>query len=206
MAVRIKICGITNLDDALLAAKLGADALGFIFYDKSPRFITPAAAREIIRKLPPFISTVGVFVNESAAVIRRIMEDCRLDVLQFHGDEPGGLTEINPGRRIKAIQIKDVSSLECIRNYPAGSAFVLDAYHPDKFGGTGLSFDWSLVREFLDDYRIILAGGLSAQNVSRAVETIKPYGVDVASGVEAKPGHKDPDKLRKFIAAVRTAC
>ena len=205
MAVRIKICGITRIKDALLAADSGADAVGFIFYKKSPRYISPEAAGEIIQKLPPFITSVGVFVSEQEEIVKNTVSLCQLDAVQLHGDEPADFLAGAPFKKIRAIRVKDSNSLDIISDYQAGSTFVLDAFHPDVHGGTGLSFDWSLTRDYLDDYNIIIAGGLKADNVANVIEEFNPYGVDVSSGVEIEPGVKDPDKLCNFIKIARQA-
>ncbi len=209
MGIRIKICGITNEVDAQAAARLGADALGFIFYPKSVRFVTPEVALEIITKLPPFVSTVGVFVDEPADRIVRTAEMCGLNAVQIYPNGPGGPDEFDeslsdlPFRVIRAIRVKDAGSLKVISSYKGGTAFLLDTYRPGTPGGTGSSFDWDLVKKYIPDYRIIIAGGLSAENVGRVVGEYAPYGVDAASGVESEPGVKDHQKLERFITNAR---
>lgn len=205
MAVRIKICGITNTDDALLSAKLGADALGFIFYKKSPRYISPVDAKSIIKKLPPFVSRVGVFVNESRDSVIETATECSLTAVQLSGDETRDFLMSLPFRAIKAIRVKDDSSLRVIRSYNPGATILLDSFVPGAYGGTGTSFDWQLVGGYLNDYHIIMAGGLRPENVSDMVSGLKPYGVDVSSGVEQSPGKKDPEKLRSFVRNVKNA-
>jgi phosphoribosylanthranilate isomerase len=201
--MRIKICGITNLKDALLAAALGADALGFIFYPKSPRALAPEAARAIIQQLPPFISTVGVFVDEEAATVRELAARVGLDWLQLHGKESPEYCRSLGRRVIKGFRIKDQSSLGDLAIYrDAVQALLLDTYKKGQTGGTGESFDWQLAREARQFGPIILAGGLKPDNVARAIKTAQPEAVDVASGVEAAPGEKDPEKLRAFFEAV----
>jgi phosphoribosylanthranilate isomerase len=203
--VKIKICGITNLDDALLAAELGADALGFIFYPKSPRKVAPEAAREIIAQLPPLVVSVGVFVDEAAAVVRDLADRVGLDWIQAHGQESPEYCR-NLGRRvIKGFRIKDESSLHELEAFRgAAQAFLLETYKKGRVGGTGEIFDWRLAREAKKFGRIILAGGLTPKNVAQAIATAQPQAVDTASGTEAVPGKKDPAKLRAFFKAVRS--
>ncbi len=207
--VRIKICGITNLEDALLAAELGADALGFIFYAKSPRKVDPEVARAIIAQLPPFVAAVGVFVDEAAAVVRDLAARVGLDWVQLHGQESPEYCR-NLGRKvIKGFRIRDEKSLLELEPYrDAVQAFLLDTYKKGQVGGTGEVFDWHLALEAQKYGRIILAGGLDADNVAQAIATARPAAVDAASGTEAAPGKKDPAKLRAFfIAAVsRSSC
>jgi phosphoribosylanthranilate isomerase len=203
--VRIKICGITNLEDALLAAALGADALGFIFYAQSPRAVGPETARAIIAHLPPFVAAVGVFVDEDAAVVQDLAARVRLDWVQLHGAEsPDYCRSLGP-RVIKGFRIQDATSLGELAPYrDAAQAFLLDTYKKGQVGGTGESFDWHLAREAKKYGPIILAGGLSAANVARAIAAARPAAVDAASGTEAAPGRKDPAKLRAFFTAVRS--
>jgi phosphoribosylanthranilate isomerase len=204
--VRIKICGITNLKDALLAAELGAHALGFIFYPKSPRKVEPDAARTIIAQLPPFVLTVGVFVDEELATVRDLAAGVGLDLIQLHGNEPPDYCRGLGRRVIKAFRVRDESSLLEIEKYQgAAQAYLLDTYKPGQVGGTGETFNWDLAREAQECGSIILAGGLTADNITQAIRTARPQAVDVASGVEAAPGKKDPEKLRAFFAAVREA-
>ncbi|MCK4622465.1 MAG: phosphoribosylanthranilate isomerase [Desulfuromonadales bacterium] len=201
---RVKICGITNLEDALQAVEAGADALGFVFYHRSPRFVTPREVQKIIAELPPFVTTVGLFVNEPLLRIRRTMAAARLDVVQLHGDESPEDCLIEPLRVIKALRIKNAASLEGAARYQV-SALLLDAWSDEHYGGTGLSFDWQLVRRLTGKRPLILAGGLTPENVVDAVRQIKPYAVDVSSGVEAAPGKKDHQKVAEFICRVRNA-
>jgi phosphoribosylanthranilate isomerase len=202
--VRIKICGITNLEDALLAAELGADALGFIFYPKSPRKVEPEAAREIIVQLPPFVAAVGVFVDEAAAVVQELAGRVGLDWVQLHGQESPDYCRNLERRVIKAFRIKDEDSLRSLADYQGvAQALLLDTYKPGQEGGTGEIFDWRLAREARKYGRIILAGGLTPDNVARAIFTAQPQAVDTASGTEAALGKKDPAKLRAFFQAVR---
>lgn len=202
--IRIKICGITNLDDAMAAAELGADALGFNFYPESPRFIAPEAAAEIIYQLPPFILTVGIFVNEPEEKVREIHERTGIQVFQFHGDESPEFCERFERRVIKVFRVKDKESLHSIMHYKA-SAFLLDSHKDGLLGGTGVPFDWDLAQDAARSRRVILAGGLTPENVGEAIRRVKPYGVDVAGGVEKEKGIKDHGKIKKFIAEVRKA-
>jgi phosphoribosylanthranilate isomerase len=202
--VKIKICGITNLEDALLAAELGADALGFIFYAKSPRKMAPETAREIIAQLPPFVASVGVFVDEAAAVVQELAARVGLDWVQLHGQESPEYCR-NLGRRvIKGFRIRDAESLRPLADYRgAAQALLLDSYKKGQAGGTGTAFDWHLAREAKKYGRIILAGGLTPENVAQAIAAARPQAVDAVSGTEAAPGRKDPAKLRAFFKAIR---
>jgi phosphoribosylanthranilate isomerase len=198
--VRIKICGITNLEDALLAAELGADALGFILYPPSPRAIAPDAARAIIAQLPPLVTTVGVFVDEDAATVQELAAVVGLDWLQLHGQETPDYCRAMGRRVIKAFRIRDENSLADLAAYQgAAQAFLLDTYKKGLVGGTGETFDWDLAREARKYGPIILAGGLTPENVSRAIASAQPQAVDVASGVELTPGKKDPNKMAAFF-------
>ncbi len=202
--VRIKICGITNLDDALLAVELGAHALGFIFSLQSPRKVEPEAARRIITHLPPFVLTVGVFVDEESAVVRDLAAGVGLDWIQLHGSEPPDYCLSLERRVIKAFRVRDESSLSEMEKYrDAVPAFLLDTYKPGQVGGTGETFNWDLARQARKYGPIILAGGLTPDNISQAIITARPQAVDVASGVEAAPGKKDPEKLRAFFNAIK---
>jgi len=199
---RVKICGITNPEDARLACDLGADALGFIFYARSPRSITPDRARAIAGALPPFLTKVGVFVNESAQVIREITDRVGLNLVQLHGGEsPKYCRELRlPYTKVFRVQADfDVQEMG---KYVDAVGFVFDTYRHDAYGGTGETFDWAIARQATQYGSIILSGGLSANNVRAAIETVQPYAVDVASGVEAEPGKKDPNKLRAFFHSV----
>ncbi len=200
---RIKICGITNITDALEAVELGADALGFNFYPKSPRFISEEAVREIIRKLPPFFVSVGIFVNEPSEMIRKILESTGIQTIQLQGDEPPDFCSQFSQPVIKAVRIKNHDSLKAVKDYQV-SAFLLDSYSPGYYGGSGKAFDWSLAVKAKKYGRIILAGGLSPDNITEAIREVKPYGVDVCSGVEREPGKKDYKKLKAFIQAAKS--
>ena len=202
--VRIKICGITNLEDALLAADLGADALGFIFYPPSPRSVEPEAAKAIIAQLPPLVTTVGVFVDEDAATVKELAAAAGLDWLQMHGKETPEYCRSLERRVIKAFRIRGENSLTGLAAYQGVvQALLLDTYKKGQVGGTGETFNWDLAREARKYGPIILAGGLTPENVAQAIATAQPQAVDVASGVEAAPGKKDPLKLTEFIKAVR---
>lgn len=200
--VKIKICGITNLEDAIAAIEAGADMLGFVFA-ASPRQVTPEKALEIIEKLPAKIEKVGVFVNADPEFVKRTMKGCRLDKAQLHGSEtPEYCAGIGISKVIKAFRVRDASVLDAMRSCNAG-AFLLDAYDPARAGGTGHTFDWDIARQAGKYGKIVLSGGLNPDNVKKAVATVNPYGVDVSSGVEATPGKKDPAKVKAFIAAAR---
>jgi phosphoribosylanthranilate isomerase len=199
VGVRVKICGITNLDDALAAIDFGADALGFVFFPSSPRYISYLDASEIIRRLPPFINTVGVFVNENPAQIIETISVTGINVVQLHSEGPSQMPPL-PCPVIKAIRVKSLDSLDPLINIKdVVSAFLLDTYTPDVFGGTGQIFNWEIAVEAKQFGRIILAGGLTPDNISEAVRHVKPYAVDVSSGVEAEKGKKDHKKLKLFI-------
>jgi len=205
-AVKIKICGITSTGDALMALAAGADALGFMFYALSPRYIAYDHAGAIIRRLPPFIAKVGVFVNATEAAVRRAVAECGVDWLQFHGDEtPEFCRRFAPLKVIKAFRIQNADSLAALPAY-ATDAWLLDSYVPDVRGGTGAQFNWDLaLAAKAHGVPIILAGGLGPDNVAEAVQRVQPYGLDVSSGVESWPGKKDPVKVREFIARAHAA-
>lgn len=193
--LRVKICGITNLEDALLSVELGADALGFVFAP-SPRRIEPKKAREIIRMLPPFLTTVGVFVNEDVSKVEEIAKLCALDALQFHGEESPEYCENFSRKVIKAFKIKDRKDLEEVKRYNV-SAFLLDS------AVKGQPFNWDILKGFQFPRPIILAGGLTPENLENALNIVRPYAVDVSSGVEACQGKKDESKLRRFMEVIR---
>lgn len=200
--LKVKICGITNQLDSALAVDNGADALGFVFYEKSPRYIRPEDAEHIIKGLPPFITTVGVFVNEPPVKVKSIMESAGLDFAQLHGDEtPEDCMATGP-KVIKAFRIRQSSDIEAIKKYNA-SAYLLDTYREGIPGGTGETFNWDIAIEAKKLGRIILSGGLNPDNIAEAVRKVAPYAVDVSSGVELKPGKKDPDKIKKFMEQVK---
>lgn len=202
-AVRSKICGITRIEDALAAIDAGADAIGFVFYAKSPRAVTVVQAREIIAALPPFVTTVGLFVNCSRCELTEILEVVPLDLLQFHGDETAAECDGYHRPYIKALRVQagDDIAARC-RAYPNASGILLDTYVAGVPGGTGEAFDWSLIPKSLSK-PIILAGGLTPANVAQAIAQVRPYAVDVSGGVEAGKGIKDHDKIRAFMEAVQ---
>lgn len=200
--VKVKICGITNLEDALAAAEAGADALGFVFYPESPRFIEPGEVRNIISKLPVFITTVGVFVDENEEMIRRIIRESGVQALQFHGEESPLLCTRFREKVIKAVKVKDAESLNSMKMYPLDT-FLLDTYHEKVKGGTGRTFDWKIAEKAKEYGLIILSGGLTPSNVGEVIAGVQPYGVDVSSGVEVSPGKKDHRKIREFMKEVR---
>jgi phosphoribosylanthranilate isomerase len=205
LTVRVKICGVTTVGDALHAAACGADALGFVFFAGSPRCVTPAQARAIIDELPPFVTRVGLFVNETPERIRTIAGECGLDAIQLHGDEPPEFCQELPLRVIKALRIRDAASLAGHESFQV-SALLLDAWVGGTYGGTGLAFNWELATGVARQRPVILAGGLTPANVAEAVRQVRPYGVDVSSGVESGPGKKDPEKVAQFIRMAREAC
>ena len=200
--VKVKICGMTNLEDTLLAAESGADAIGFIFYNESPRSISQKEVKEIVAQLPPFVETIGVFVNETSDKINRIAEQWRLTAVQLHGDESPAFCRRIKRRVVKAFRVKDAKSLKGITGY-AVSGFLLDSYNDGSRGGTGHIFDWNLALRAKKQGPVILAGGLNQYNVYTAIHRVRPYGVDVCSGVEKSAGVKDPQKIREFVKAVR---
>ena len=202
--VRVKICGITNLEDALVAVEAGADALGFVFFRGSPRYISPEQAAAIIRCLPPFVQTVGLFVNEEPATVNSTADRCGLDLVQLHGEESPDYCVAVKRRVIKALRVKDASTLDVMPNYHV-AACLLDAWSPAAHGGTGTTFNWEIAARAAASHTIILAGGLTPENVAGAVATVKPYAVDVSSGVESAPGKKNNKKLVDFIQAARLA-
>ncbi len=196
--VKVKICGITTIEDALQAVEAGADALGFVFYDKSPRCIAPEKAAEIVKALPPFVLAVGLFVNADIVFLNETADYCRLDIVQLHGDETPDFCSMVKRRVVKVFRIRDAQSLAPMKDYRV-AGYLLDAYSPQVYGGTGSTFNWEIARNARKNGPIILAGGLTPDNVREAVETVGPYAVDVSSGVEAAPGRKDPVKVRKFV-------
>jgi len=205
MTVRVKICGITSVDDALHAAACGADALGFVFYAGSPRCVTPELAATICTKLPPFVSRVGLFVNEGPERIRTVASECGLDVIQLHGEELPQDCQLPPYRVIKGVRPKTADELAGVAAFPV-SALLVDAAVPGQFGGTGQCADWTLATQLAATRRVILAGGLTPENVAEAIRQVRPYAVDVSSGVEIAPGKKDPEKVAVFIRRAREAC
>lgn len=201
--VRIKICGITRVEDALAAAAAGADAIGLVFYASSPRAVTIEQAQAIIRALPPFVTTVGLFVDASEEYIRLVLEELPLDVLQFHGDEPESFCRRFSRPYIKALRVQPGDDLnQLAARWPSASGILLDSYKPGVPGGTGETFDWSAIPA-KRPWPLILAGGLQADNVRGAMEITKPWAVDVSGGVEAEKGIKAIDKINAFIHEVK---
>ncbi len=201
--VKIKICGMTSLEDTLLAVKEGADAVGFIFYKKSPRAVSVKTVKSIVAALPPFVEAVGVFVNETSDRINRIADSCNLSAVQLHGNESPAFCKKIRRRVIKAVRVKGKESFDGLSSFKV-SAILLDAYSEEQQGGTGETFDWRLIRGGKQYGTVILAGGLDPKNVAHAIQKVKPYAVDVCSGVERTPGKKDPARLKAFIKAVRS--
>jgi len=202
LIVKVKICGITNYEDAVAALDMGADLLGFNFYSKSPRFIPSEKAREIISKLPGFIDIAGVFVNESIEQIQETKNMCQLDWVQLHGDEDPEFCKQFLSHNVKvmkAIRVKEQSDIQQAEDYFT-DAILLDAFDPEKYGGTGLSFDWNIIGHI--NKRIFLAGGINPDNAAEAAE-LGVYGIDVCSGIEAEPGKKDHEKMKKLFANIR---
>lgn len=204
--VKVKICGITNLKDALAACSYGADAIGFVFA-KSPRRVSPETARSIIKRLPPYIVTVGVFVNEDKGKVRRIAADCGLHCLQFHGDETPGYCNYFKSKYkiVKAVRVRDNDSLADLNKYNV-DAFLLDSYVQGKRGGTGVKFNWNLaVKAKRYGKPVILAGGIRIENVKDAIKKVRPYAIDVSSAIEKAPGRKDRDLMKAFVRKVHSA-
>ena len=203
--VRVKICGIRSLEEAEVALDAGADALGFNFWPGSSRYITAKGAGEIIARLPPLVANIGVFVNETQRAIEAIARDLRLAAVQLHGDEsPAFCAGITAAKTIKAIRVTDGFEPNSITRYPS-SMILLDAGLSGSYGGTGKTFDWRVAVECAGLARIILAGGLTSENVGEAIAMVQPAAIDVCSGVESEPGRKDLDKLRDFMVAITKA-
>lgn len=203
---QVKICGITNENDALAAVEAGADALGFVLYRKSPRAVEPKTVKAIVARLPPFVVPVGVFVNEEAKVVRDLMDECGLMLAQLHGDESAAYCEQLGRPVLKAFRLKNKTTFLALAEYQGRAGvrgFLIDAYSEDAYGGTGQVADWPLAAQVARSSRILLAGGLTPENVGAAIHAVQPYGVDVSSSVERQPGRKDHDKIRAFIQAVR---
>lgn len=199
---RVKICGITRIEDAITAIEHGVDALGFVFYEPSPRYVDIPTAVEICRKLPPFVNKVALFVNAEEDWIEDVLQAVDIDLIQFHGDEDEEECIRYRKPYIKALRVSADSEISCaVQQYPAARGILLDAYVKGVHGGTGQAFDWSLIPGNLDK-PIILAGGLKPDNVRQAIETVKPYAVDVSGGVEQAKGIKDPEKISVFMQEV----
>jgi len=202
--VKVKICGITNLEDALNSVNAGCDALGFVFYKRSPRYIAPEKASRIIRHIPPRVLKIGVFVNAKEKTIKRIAKLCNLDMLQFHGSESAEFCKKFKGYKIiKAFRVKDKIERKNLSNYKT-FAYLFDTFVKSKMGGTGKKFNWMLIRHLGGFCKpIFLSGGLNAKNIRYAIRKVQPDWVDVSSAVEAKPGKKDSHKVRQFIEIAR---
>jgi phosphoribosylanthranilate isomerase len=224
MDVKVKICGVTNAADARAAMAAGADMLGFIFFPKSPRYVTPEHVRDILTATDPArkgVLTAGVFVNESPEAVAQVLSFCSLDLAQLHGEESPAMLGLGAnqspvcGRAYKALRPCSIGeATDLARRYALPTqlrregrlpAFLLDAYHPDQRGGTGMTGDWGLASSLAGQYPLLLAGGLTPANVANAVRSVQPWGVDVASGVEETPGRKNHDALHAFVAAAKTA-
>ncbi len=199
---RVKFCGFTQEDDIAQAVTLGVDALGFVFYEPSSRYVTPEHAANLTRSVPAFVTRVGLFVNEQAESIKRIFETARLNLIQYHGDETPEFCDTLGLPYIKAFRVQQGMDLRAeMDRYPNASGFLLDAYVKGQPGGTGERFDWGLIPQ--SDVPIILAGGLTPDNAKDAIEQVAPWALDVSGGIETKPGRKDPDKMARFMNACR---
>lgn len=201
---RIKICGITRPEDARVAAECGADAIGLVFYEASPRAVDIARARMIVDSLPPFISVVGLFVNPSPQAVKQILAEIPLAWLQFHGDEDAAFCEQFGRPYYKAVRVRDAGTVtQAYREFPSAAGLLVDAYDPNLYGGTGQTFNWAWLPA--DRPRpLMLAGGLTPENIADAVQQVRPWAVDVSGGVESAKGLKDPEKICQFIEGVRS--
>jgi len=206
VSVRVKICGVTSVVDAALAVQLGADLIGLNFYPPSPRYLSLDVALQIRAMIPPQVQCVGVFVNAERQHISQLIEQLQLDIVQFHGDESGDVLLGWPCKTIKAVRVSSEDNLLDVEHIPT-DYILLDTYKAGQYGGTGETFSWRRIVSAISDreHRLILAGGLTPENVALAVRTVYPWAVDVASGVEAAPGRKDQDKMRAFITNAKTA-
>ena len=203
MHTRIKICGIKHLNDALKAVECGADAIGLIFVEKSPRYVSLTEARVIAESMPPFVTVVGLFMNASAETVREALKVVPLNLLQFHGEESPEFCDQFEMPYIKVLRMRDNANVVAFaQDYPNAAGILLDSYHKDAGGGTGQSFDWDLIPDDVP-LPLILAGGLNSENVASAIEAVKPYAVDVSSGVESEPAVKDHKKIEQFIKEVQ---
>ena len=202
MRTRVKICGLTRPQDVVAAANAGADAVGFVFYEPSPRSVTIEQAVELIRSVPPFVVATGLFVNPSREYVQQVLANVPLDLLQFHGDETPEFCDSFPARWIKAVRVRSQADIEqAFQAYFRASGLLVDAWAEDQFGGTGNTFNWDLIPS-LRPLPLILAGGLAAETVAGAIELVRPWGVDVSGGVEAGKGIKNPAKVTEFIDEV----
>ena len=205
MTTAVKICGLTRVEDALEAARLGAHALGFVFYQRSPRHVAPAQAAAIMRELPPFVTSVGLFVNADAGEVARVLDETPLDLLQFHGEESPQYCRQFRRPFIKALRVRaGVDLLQYVLQFEGARGLLLDAFVEGKHGGSGASFDWDLIPSGLP-LPVVLSGGLNTGNVAAAVRRVRPCAVDVSSGVESAPGLKDAQKMAAFFQGVRDA-
>ncbi len=201
MSLPVKVCGITRLEDAQAAIACGAQALGFIFHRPSPRYIAPERVREIVAELPPFVVTTGVFVQQSAEEMDRIAALCALDRIQLHGGEPAEMVRAVSRPAYRAFRLKEEGDLAAVEAAPEDTV-LLDTFDPEQFGGTGRAFNWEWARRIGETRRVILAGGLTPDNVARALAAAQPAALDVVTGVEAAPGIKDAGKIARFFEAV----
>jgi len=205
LRTRVKICGITRVDDAHVAVKHGADAIGLVFYAASPRHVAIETAAAIVASLPPFVSAVGLFVDASVDEVNSVLSHVRLDILQFHGDETAAYCRGFGLPYMKAIRVQaDTNLLQCELDYSDARALLLDTYQQGLPGGTGLAFDWKLIPDSIAN-RVVLAGGLNPNNVTHAIRQVHPYAVDVSGGVEITKGIKDADKIAAFMRGVSDA-
>ena len=205
LRTRVKICGITRVQDALEAVHCGADAIGLVFYAASPRYVSVQQAQQIVAALPPFVSVVALFVNATPAEIETVLSQVRIDIVQFHGDETAADCERIKLPYFKAIRVKsDTNLLQCALDFSSASALLLDTYSEAAYGGTGHVFDWDLIPKNMTK-PLILAGGLIAENVGLAIQKVKPYAVDISGGVEVSKGIKDANKIAAFMLAVQAA-
>ena len=203
LKTKVKICGITSLEDAQAAVAAGADAIGLVFYPPSSRYINPLVAAEIVAGLGPFVTTVGLFVNEEVAVVKDTLALTGLQLLQFHGDESAQYCQQFERPYIKALRMSpDLDPLQAIEAFPQACGYLFDAWQPDKFGGTGKTFDWQRIAGLASD-NLILAGGLNPDNIEAAIQAVRPYAVDVSGGVELAPGKKDHSALKAFINSAK---
>lgn len=200
--VKVKICGLTRVQDAMLAADLGASALGFVFWPASPRFVDPFEARRLVRELPPFVSVVGVFVDQPSDYVRGVASLVKLTAVQLHGNETLDFITQFKVRVIKTVPLVEGSDVDSADHLPRNVTILIDAHDPVKVGGTGRQVDWTLAGAIARRRRVILSGGLRPDNVGEAIERVRPYAVDVSSGIEQRPGIKDVAKLRAFFEAV----
>ncbi|MDZ4099283.1 MAG: phosphoribosylanthranilate isomerase [Methylophilaceae bacterium] len=205
MRTRVKICGITRVEDAQAAVEAGCDAIGLVFYEPSPRFVSLARAAEIVASIPPFVSTVGLFVDAEPSYINQVLQHVRLDLLQFHGDESAQTCQQFGMPYMKAIRVQsDTNLLQYAKEFEQAKALLLDAFIEGVPGGTGQKFDWNIIPKALP-IPVVLAGGLTPENVSAAIEQVNPYAVDVSGGVEIKKGIKDAAKIAAFMRGVSHA-